>query len=104
MVLILSTSVLATAFISGIFGMDMPGLGAIWGGQKLTFLAPVFLDQPYTAVAQVKEKGEKNVVFTCWVEDKEGKRVLEGEGVLYPIPQKGKDKMAAEGALEPLLA
>ena len=53
---------------------------------------------------QVKEKGEKNVVFACWVEDKDGKHVLEGEGVLYPIPQKVKDKMAADGTLAPLLA
>jgi hypothetical protein len=52
----------------------------------------------------VKEKGEKNVVFSCWVEDKEGKRVLEGEGVLYPIPQKVKDKMVADGTLKSLVA
>jgi 3-hydroxybutyryl-CoA dehydratase len=94
---------ISVAKFSGIFGMDMPGLGAIWGGQKLTFLAPVFLDQPYTAVAQVKEKGEKNVVFACWVEDKDGKHVLEGEGVLYPIPQKVKDKMVADGSLAGLV-
>jgi 3-hydroxybutyryl-CoA dehydratase len=95
---------ISVAKFSGIFGMDMPGLGAIWGGQNLKFLAPVYLDKPYTAVAVVKEKGDKNVVFTCWVEDKEGNRVLEGEGVLYPIPQKVKDKMAADGALAALLA
>lgn len=95
---------ISVAKFSGIFGMDMPGLGAIWGGQTLKFLAPVQLNQPYTAIAQVKEKGEKNVIFACWVEDKDGNRVLEGEGTLYPIPQKVKDKMQAEGALEPLLA
>lgn len=95
---------ISVAKFSGIFGMDMPGLGAIWGGQTLKFLAPVQLNQPYTAIAQVKEKGEKNVIFACWVEDKDGNRMLEGEGTLYPIPQKVKDKMQAEGALEPLLA
>ena len=94
---------ISVAKFSGIFGMDMPGLGAIWGGQTLKFLAPVYLNQPYTAVARVKEKGEKSVVFSCWVEDKEGKRVLEGEGTLYPIPQKVKDKMVADGALTGLL-
>ena len=94
---------ISVAKFSGIFGMDMPGLGAIWGGQTLKFLAPVQLNQPYTAIARVKEKGEKNVVFSCWVEDKEGKHVLEGEGVLYPIPQKVKDKLAADGALASLL-
>ena len=94
---------ISVAKFSGIFGMDMPGLGAIWGGQTLKFLAPVLLNEPYTAVAEVKEKGEKNVIFACWVEDKEGKRVLEGEGVLYPIPQKVKDKMVADGTLAGLL-
>jgi hypothetical protein len=52
----------------------------------------------------VKEKGEKNVVFSCWVEDKQGNHVLEGEGVLYPIPQKVKAKLESEGALASLLA
>ena len=95
---------ISVAKFSGIFGMEMPGLGAIWGGQTLKFLAPVQLNERYTAVARVKEKGEKNVVFSCWVEDKEGKRVLEGEGTLYPIPPKVKDKMVADGALKALLA
>jgi len=95
---------ISVAKFSGIFGMDMPGLGAIWGGQTLKFLAPVQLNQPYTAVAQVKEKGEKNVVFSCWVEDSRGNHVLEGEGVLYPIPQKVKDKLEGDGALKSLLA
>jgi len=95
---------ISVAKFSGIFGMDMPGLGAIWGGQTLKFLAPVQLNQPYTAVAQVKEKGEKNVVFSCWVEDKEGKHMLEGEGILYPIPHKVKDKLEADGDLAKLLA
>ncbi|MFA5898518.1 MAG: MaoC family dehydratase [Hyphomicrobium sp.] len=95
---------ISVAKFSGIFGMDTPGLGAIWGGQTLTFLAPVQLNQTYTAVARVKEKGERNVVFTCWVEDNEGKLMLEGEGTLYPIPQKVKDKLTADGKLASLLA
>jgi 3-hydroxybutyryl-CoA dehydratase len=94
---------ISVAKFSGIFGMDLPGLGAIWGSQSVRFMAPVYLDEPYTAIARVKEKGDKNVVFECWVEDKAGKRVLEGEGVLYPIPQKVKDAMAGEGKLKGLL-
>lgn len=92
------------AKFSGIFGMDMPGLGAIWGGQNVKFLAPVQLNETYTAVATIKEKGDRNVIFSCWVEDKDGKHMLEGEGVLYPIPQKVKDKLEADGALDTLLA
>lgn len=95
---------ISVAKFSGIFGMDLPGLGAIWGAQSAKFLAPVKLNQPYTAIARCKEKLEKSVVFETWVEDAEGKRVLEGEGTLYPIPQKVKDAMVAEGSLAPLLA
>ena len=92
------------AKFSGIFGMDMPGLGAIWGSQTVKFFAPVYLDQPYTAVAKASKKGEKNVIFSCWVEDAEGNKVLEGEGVIYPIPQKVKDTMDSDGRLKTLLA
>lgn len=95
---------ISLAKFSGIFGMDMPGLGAIWGGQNVKFLAPVQLNETYTAVAIIKEKGERNVVFSCWVEDKDGKHMLEGEGILYPIPQKVKDKLESDGALQSLLA
>jgi 3-hydroxybutyryl-CoA dehydratase len=84
---------ISVAKFSGIFGMDLPGLGAIWGAQTAKFLAPVQLNQPYTAIARAKEVAEKFVVFETWVEDKDGKRVLEGEGTLYPIPQKVKDGM-----------
>lgn len=84
---------ISVAKFSGIFGMDLPGLGAIWGAQSAKFLAPVQLNKPYTAIARAKEVAEKFVVFETWVEDAEGKRVLEGEGTLYPIPQKVKDGM-----------
>ena len=84
---------ISVAKFSGIFGMDLPGLGAIWGAQSVKFLAPVKLNAPYKAVARVKEIAEKYAVFECWAEDAEGKHVLEGEGTLYPIPQKVRDGM-----------
>ena len=93
---------ISVAKFSGLFGMDMPGLGAIWGGQSVKFLAPVYLNQPYTAVAEVKEIHEKFVVFSTWAEDAEGNKVLEGEGTLYPIPAKVKAKM--EDSLNSIMA
>jgi 3-hydroxybutyryl-CoA dehydratase len=45
---------ISVAKFSGIFGMDVPGLGAIWGNQNVTFLAPVQLDEPYTAVSLLR--------------------------------------------------
>lgn len=95
---------ISVAKFSGIFGMHLPGLGAIWGAQTARFLAPVHIGKPYTAIARAKEVAEKFVIFETWVEDAEGKRMLEGEGTLYPIPQKVKDAMVAEGSLAPLLA
>ena len=92
---------ISVAKFSGIFGMDMPGLGAIWGGQTIKFLAPVLLNKPYTAVAEVKSIEEKFAVCTTYAEDAEGNRVLEGEATLYPIPQKVKDGMGNQ--LETLL-
>lgn len=87
---------ISVAKFSGLFGMDLPGLGAIWGSQNVRFLAPVLLDQPYTAVIRAREVQGKGVLFDTWAEDAAGKRVLEGEGVLYPIPQKVKDAMGAD--------
>lgn len=84
---------ISVAKFSGIFGMDLPGLGAIWGAQSVKFLAPVQLNQPYTAIARAKDVQEKVVIFECWVEDAAGNKVLEGEGTLYPIPAKVKDGM-----------
>lgn len=94
---------ISVAKFSGIFGMDLPGLGAIWGAQSVKFLAPVLLNKPYTAIARAKAVEGKTVIFECWAEDAEGKKVLEGEGTLYPIPQKVKDAMDPE-ALKALMA
>lgn len=95
---------ISVAKFSGIFGMDLPGLGAIWGAQSAKFLAPVLLGQPYTAIARAKEVAEKFVIFETWVEDADGKRVLEGEGTLYPIPGKVKAALEDSGELKTLLA
>jgi 3-hydroxybutyryl-CoA dehydratase len=95
---------ISVAKFSGIFGMDLPGLGAIWAAQSAKFLAPVKIGAPYTAVAQAKEVTEKFVVFDTWCEDAEGTKVLVGEGTLYPIPQKVKDAKTADGSLKALLA
>ena len=88
---------ISVAQFSGIFGMDMPGLGAIWMSQSATFLAPVYLDKPYTAVATATkvDAESKSVTFTTECFDAEGKKVLTGEGMLKPIPAKVKAKMEA---------
>lgn len=86
---------ISVAQFSGLFGMDMPGLGAIWAQQEVRFLAPVYLDRPYHAVARAQrvDREKNTAVFECWCEDSEGRRVLEGEGTLKPIPAKVRAKM-----------
>lgn len=83
---------ISVAQFSGIFGMDLPGLGAVWMMQNANFLAPVYLDKPYKAIVEAKEVEKRAVLFSTWVEDAEGKKVVEGEGKLMPIPAKVKDK------------
>ena len=91
---------ISVAQFSGIFGMDLPGLGAIWLQQSATFRAPVYLDQPYTAVAEVVgiDADKNTVIFKTYCTDASGKVVLEGEGHLKPIPQKVKDAMGQKPA------
>jgi 3-hydroxybutyryl-CoA dehydratase len=86
---------ISVAQFSGIFGMDTPGLGAIWLQQSANFKAPVYLDKPYKAVAEVisVDVASNTAVFKTTCLDSEGKLVMEGEGHLKPIPQKVKDKM-----------
>jgi 3-hydroxybutyryl-CoA dehydratase len=92
---------LSVAQFSGIFGMDLPGLGAIWMQQGVTFLAPVYLDRPYTAVATVKavDREARTARFETVCLDEGGKRVLEGDGLLKPIPAKVKARLAEAGGL-----
>lgn len=92
---------ISVAKFSGIFGMDMPGLGAIWGAQNVKFLAPVYLNKPYTAIAEATEVTDKVAIFSTWVEDGEGNKVLEGEGTLYPIPAKVKNNTDLTSLLDP---
>lgn len=86
---------ISVAQFSGIFGMDLPGLGAIWMQQGATFLAPVYLDKPYKAVVTATTVNEEanEVTFSTECFDAEGKKVLTGEGKLKAIPAKVKAKM-----------
>jgi acyl dehydratase len=75
---------ISLAKFSGIFGMDLPGLGTLWQSQSVEFLKPVFLDQPYTAVAKVTNKQRRRVEIDTWVEDAKGDRVITGTAVVVP--------------------
>jgi len=78
---------ISVAKFSGIFGMDMPGLGTLWLSQEVRFNKPVFIGEPYLAVAEVSQLDRKRATIDTWVEDKSGVKVLEGTGVVIPISE-----------------
>lgn len=86
---------ISLAKFSGLFGMQMPGLGAVYYQQSVKFLAPCYLDTPYKAIGVVKSVDrEKNVVIVqTLVEDLDGNVAMDGEGHLKPIPEKIKVKV-----------
>ncbi len=74
---------LSAAYISAVFGMKLPGPGAVYVSQSLVFKAPVKIGD--TVVATVKlvelipEKKRARFETVCTVD---GKAVLTGEGQL----------------------
>ena len=85
---------ISLAKFSGIFGMDMPGLGTLWETQEVRFVGPVYLNRPYTAVAEVTEIEKRRATIATWVEDSDGKRVLEGKACVIPISEAVRRKLA----------
>lgn len=80
---------------SGIFGMDSPGLGTVYLNQSVNFLAPVYLDKTYRAIARISAVDvEKNLVtYETWCEDEHGQKVLEGSAQVKPVPAKVRTQM-----------
>lgn len=74
---------LTAGYISAVFGMELPGPGAIYVSQTLNFKAPVRIGDKVLAKVRVAElfPAKKRVRFEC-VCSIEGKPVLEGEAML----------------------
>jgi 3-hydroxybutyryl-CoA dehydratase len=77
---------LAAGFISAVLGTRLPGPGAIYLRQELTFLGAVKIGDTITARVEVTEidtvKGRVKLLTTC--DNQESKRVLTGEAVVSP--------------------
>jgi 3-hydroxybutyryl-CoA dehydratase len=86
---------ISLAKFSGIFGMDMPGLGTLWETQEVRFVGPVYLGKPYKAIAEVAEKERRRATINTWVEDADGTRVLEGKACVIPISEAVRKRMGA---------
>lgn len=74
---------LTASYISAVFGMEMPGPGAIYVSQTLNFKAPVRIGDVVTAKVKLLEliPAKRRARFEC-VCLVGGKPVLEGEAVL----------------------
>ncbi len=74
----------AGAVFSKVFGTIFPGEGTIYMSQEMVFLAPVFVDEPYTAKFEVLEVNtEKHRgIIKCTLENVEGKVCIDGKAKL----------------------
>lgn len=90
---------ISLAKFSGIFGMDMPGLGTLWLSQSVHFLKPVFIGESYKAIAEVTGLHARRATIATWVEDSAGVHVLEGEAVVIPITEKARSRLDLQGVI-----
>jgi 3-hydroxybutyryl-CoA dehydratase len=74
---------LTAGYISAVFGMELPGPGAIYVSQTLNFRGPVKIGDRVVAKVRVMElyPAKRRARFEC-ICSVEGKVVLEGEAVL----------------------
>ena len=88
----------SVAQFSGLFGMNLPGLGTLWLKQSVEFHKPAFLGRQYRAVVTVSDVNVAQNTVTLRTEcfDEEGDRIVSGEGVVKPIPVKVKANLQPE--------
>jgi len=79
---------LSAAYISAVFGMKLPGPGAIYISQTLNFKAPVRIGATVVTTVRVAElvPEKKRARFSC-VCTVDGRPVVEGEAVLM-VPKR----------------
>src|SRR5262250_2245537 len=92
---------LTAGYISAVFGMEMPGPGAIYVSQTLNFRAPVRTGDRVVAKVRVMElyeaKHRARFQCICSVQDKV---VLEGEAVLM-VPDRRSSTIRIEQSRKP---
>lgn len=77
---------LSAGFISTVIGMRLPGPGSVYMQQSLSFMAPVYIGDTVTAIAEVVEKLEekKRVKLKTTCVNQDGVEVLTGEALVSP--------------------
>lgn len=71
---------LTASIFSMMVGMLLPGTGAIYRSQTLTFLLPVHLDETVTAhfVVRSIDRAKHRLEIDAWIENAAGEHVIEG--------------------------
>ncbi len=82
----ISHGALLAGLVSTVVGMKLPGPGALYASQSLSFLKPVFIGDTITASAEVIRKIEdrNRIVLKTRCINQNGDAVAEGESVLLP--------------------
>ena len=80
----ISHGMLTASYISAVFGMKLPGPGAIYVSQTLNFRRPVFIGDPIRTVCRLVElwPAKRRARFDCSCINGDNKAVLEGEAIL----------------------
>ena len=80
--------ILTASYVSAVFGMEMPGPGAIYVSQTLNFKAPVKIGDTVLAKVKVAEliPEKRRALFDCQCLV-DGKVVLEGQAMLMVPPR-----------------
>ena len=71
---------LTASLFSTMVGMLIPGTGAIYRAQTLTFLRPVFIGDTVTAhfVVRHLDREKHRLTIDAWIENEAGERVVAG--------------------------
>jgi 3-hydroxybutyryl-CoA dehydratase len=71
---------LTASIFSTMVGMLLPGTGAIYRSQTLTFLLPVHVGETVTAhfVVRSIDRAKHRLDIETWIENEAGQRVIEG--------------------------
>jgi acyl dehydratase len=79
---------LVASLFSGLLGQNLPGIGGIYLGQKLSFKAPVMIDEEITASVEIiNVRPDKPIITLKTVcTNRAGKTVIDGEAVVM-IPR-----------------
>ncbi len=80
----ISHGILVSGLISAVLGTKLPGEGAIYMGQELKFMAPVYIGDTITATVEIIELvPEKNrVICSTICTNQDGKQVIVGKATL----------------------